>query len=390
MAIEFLIAMGRKFGYASRPHWPNRMTLLVVMGLLSATALCGADSDRKVLIRDVTQIEGVRENQLVGYGLVIGLKNTGDTQQTFFTVQTLANAMQRMGVQIAPGVVIVKNVAAVFVTASLPAFARPGMKVDVTVSSVGDAKSLQGGVLLLTALRAANGEVYGEAQGPLVIGGYSEGVSGNSKSVNHLTVGRIAEGGIVERDAAVDLSRFRLVSLLLLNSDFTAARDVAETINKDFGKTIATAIDSRRIDVNVADSGLASVPILIARVQNLSISFSSPAKVVVNERTGTIVMGGNVRLSPVSVIHGSLTIDVETQHIVLPPGPGSNGKPTDITQTNVAVGDAPAQSIQLKEGASVEELIKGLHAIGATSHDIISILQAIKAAGGLQADLEVI
>jgi len=390
VAIEFLIAMGRKFGYASRPHSLKRMTLLVVMGLLSASALCGADSDRKVLIRDVTQIEGVRENQLVGYGLVIGLKNTGDTQQTFFTVQTLANAMQRMGVQIAPGVVIVKNVAAVFVTASLPAFARPGMKVDVTVSSVGDAKSLQGGVLLLTALRAANGEVYGEAQGPLVIGGYSEGVSGNSKSVNHLTVGRIAEGGIVERDAAVDLSRFRLVSLLLLNSDFTAARDVAETINKDFGKTIATAIDSRRIDVNVADSGLTSVPILIARVQNLSISFSSPAKVVVNERTGTIVMGGNVRLSPVSVIHGSLTIDVETQHIVLPPGPGSNGKPTDITQTNVAVGDAPAQSIQLKEGASVEELIKGLHAIGATSHDIISILQAIKAAGGLQADLEVI
>jgi flagellar P-ring protein precursor FlgI len=390
VAIELLIATGRKFGHVSRPHWLMRLTLIVVMGLLSATALCGADSDRKVLIRDVTQIEGVRENQLVGYGLVIGLKNTGDTQQTFFTVQTLANAMQRMGVQIAPGVVIVKNVAAVFVTASLPAFARPGMKVDVTVSSVGDAKSLQGGVLLLTALRAANGEVYGEAQGPLVIGGYSEGVSGNSKSVNHLTVGRIAEGGIVERDAAVDLSRFRLVSLLLLNSDFTAARDVADTINNDFGKTIATAIDSRRIDVNVADSGAASVPILIARVQNLSISFSSPAKVVVNERTGTIVMGGNVRLSPVSVIHGSLTIDVETQHMVFPPGPGSNGKPTDITQTNVAVGDAPAQSIQLKEGASVEELIKGLHAIGATSHDIISILQAIKAAGGLQADLEVI
>jgi len=366
------------------------MTLLVAMGLLTSSALCGADTDRKVLIRDVTQIEGVRENQLVGYGLVIGLKNSGDTQQTFFTVQTLANAMQRMGVQIAPGVVIVKNVAAVFVTASLPAFARPGMKLDVTVSSVGDAKSLQGGVLLLTALRAANGEVYGEAQGPLVIGGYSEGVSGNSKSVNHLTVGRIAEGGIVERDAAVDLSRFRLVSLLLLNSDFTAARDVADIINKDFGKTIATAIDSRRIDVNVADSGIASVPNLIARVQNLSISFSSPAKVVVNERTGTIVMGGNVRLSPVSVIHGSLTIDVQTTHVLVQPGPGGNGKPDDITETKTSVGDAPAQSIQLKEGASVEELIKGLHAIGATSHDIISILQAIKAAGGLQADLEVI
>ena len=390
MAIELLIAMGRKSGRASRAHWLKRMTLLMVIGLLSATSLCGADADRKVLIRDVTQIEGVRENQLVGYGLVIGLKNTGDTQQTFFTVQTLANAMQRMGVQIAPGVVIVKNVAAVFVTASLPAFARPGMKLDVTVSSVGDAKSLQGGVLLLTSLRAANGKVYGEAQGPLVIGGYSEGVSGNTKSVNHLTVGRIAEGGIVERDAAVDLSRFHLVSLLLLNSDFTAARDVAETINKDFGRTVATAIDSRRIDVDVAESGAASVPILIARVQNLSISFSSPAKVVVNERTGTIVMGGNVRLSPVSVIHGSLTIDVQTQHVLIQPGPGSNGKPDEITETKTTVGDAPAQSIQLQEGANVEELIKGLHAIGATSHDIISILQAIKAAGGLQADLEVI
>jgi flagellar P-ring protein precursor FlgI len=177
---------------------------------------------------------------------------------------------------------------------------------------------------------------------------------------------------------------------LLLNSDFTAARDIADVINKDFGRTIATAIDSRRIDINVADSGAPSVPVLISRVQNLSISFSSPAKVVVNERTGTIVMGGNVRLSPVSVIHGSLTIDVETSHVLIQPGPGSNGKPDEITETKVAVGDGPAQSIQLKEGANVEELIRGLHAIGATSHDIISILQAIKAAGGLQADLEVI
>jgi flagellar P-ring protein precursor FlgI len=343
-----------------------------------------------VLIRDVTQIEGVRDNQLVGYGLVIGLSRTGDTQQTFFTVQTLANTLQRMGVQIAPGVVVVKNVAAVFVTASLPAFARPGMKVDVTVSSVGDAKSIEGGVLLLTALRAPNGEVYAEAQGPLVIGGYSEGASGNVKSVNHPTVGRIAEGGIIEREAAVDLSRFKVVSLLLLNSDFTAARDVADVINAEFGKTIATALDSRRIDINVADSGIASVPILISRVQNLSISFRSPAKVIVNERTGTIVMGGDVKLSPVSVIHGSLTIDVQTSHIVVQPPPFSSGKPETVEETKLTVNDAPAQSLQLEEGANVDELIKGLHAIGATSHDIIAILQAIKAAGGLQADLEVI
>lgn len=390
MAIELLIMKLRRQGPRNRNPWAARIAVLAAICFLSASSLLASDADRKVLIRDVTQIEGVRDNQLVGYGLVIGLTRTGDTQQTFFTVQTLANTLQRMGVQIAPGIVVVKDVAAVFVTATLPPFARPGMKIDVTVSTVGDAQSIEGGVLLFTALRAANGEVYAEAQGPLVIGGYSQGGGGNVKSVNHLTVARIAEGGIVERDAAVDLSRFHTVSLLLLNSDFTAARDVADVINKDFGKVIANAVDSRRIDVNVADSGVSSVPILISRVQNLAISFQAPAKVVVNERTGTIVMGGDVRLSPVSVIHGSLTIDVETSHVLVQPPPMSNGKEESITETKINIGDAPAQSIQLEEGANVDELIKGLHAIGATSHDIISILQSIKAAGGLQADLEVI
>jgi flagellar P-ring protein precursor FlgI len=390
MAIKLLVRPARRHARGNSRYPAKLKTLLAALVLLPACAMFGSNADRKVLIRDVTQIEGVRDNQLVGYGLVIGLTRTGDTQQTFFTVQTLANTLQRMGVQIAPGVVVVKDVAAVFVTATLPPFARPGMKIDVTVSTVGDAQSIEGGVLLFTALRAANGDVYAEAQGPLVIGGYSQGASGNVKSVNHLTVARIAEGGIVERDAAVDLSRFQIVSLLLLNSDFTAARDVADVINKEFGKEIATAIDSRRIDVNVAGSGMSSVPILISRVQNLSISFRSPAKVVVNERTGTIVMGGDVRLSPVSVIHGSLTIDVQTAHVVVEPPPMSNGKTEVVTETKLSVNDAPAQSIELEEGANVDELIKGLHAIGATSHDIISILQAIKAAGGLQADLEVI
>ena len=176
----------------------------------------------------------------------------------------------------------------------------------------------------------------------------------------------------------------------MLNSDFTAARDIADVINKDFGKPVATAIDSRRIDVDVAASGAASVPILISRVQNLSINFRSPAKVVVNERTGTIVMGGDVRLSPVSVIHGSLTIDVETRPSLCSRLHFQAERPKTVTETRTTVNDAPAQSIQLEEGANVDELIKGLHAIGATSHDIISILQAIKAAGGLEADLEVI
>lgn len=366
--------------------------LLILVAILTVTTPAfGSSTDRRVLIRDVTQIEGVRDNQLVGYGLVIGLRGTGDRQQTFFTVQTLANVLQRMGVQIAPGVVVVKNVAAVFVTASLPAFSRPGMKLDVTVSSVGDAKSIEGGVLLFTALRGIDGQVYAEAQGPLVVGGYTEGGAGNVRTVNHPTVARIAEGGTIERGVSVDLTRFKTVSLLLRNSDFTAARDIADVINKDFAKPIANAVDSSRVDVDVAGSGAASVPVLIARMQNLAIMFHAPAKVVVNERTGTIVMGGDVKLSPVSVIHGSLTIEVETAFIVSQPPPfSSTGTTTVVPDTRLTVKDPPAQSISMKEGANVDELIKGLHAIGATSHDIIAILQAIKAAGGLQAELEVI
>lgn len=364
----------------------------MIWSFLYSSLLCSASTpSRQVAIRDICQIQGIRDNQLVGYGLVIGLNRTGDTQQTFFTVQTLANTLQRMGVQIAPGVVVVKNVAAVFVTATLPPFARSGMKLDVTVSSIGDSKSIQGGVLLLTALHATNGQVFAEAQGPLVIAGYSEGTNGNTKTVNHLTVGRIVEGASVERDAAIDLSQLKTVSLLLQNADFTEARDIAATINQDFGKAVASTRDSRRVDLDVALSGESSVPNLIARVQNLSIEVHPPARVIVNERTGTIVMGGDVRLSAVSVIHGSLTINVESQRLVSQPSPlSSGGKTETVAQSKVSVIDAPAQSIELQEGANVDELIQSLHIIGATSRDIIAILQAIKAAGGLQADVEVI
>ncbi len=391
MAIRILIGTPQTTQRGRALSRVGYVALCFALWLSASSAMFGSGIDRRVMLRDITQIAGVRDNQLVGYGLVIGLSRTGDTQQTFFTVQTLANSLQRMGVQISPGVVVVKNVAAVFVTATLPAFARPGMTVDVTVSSVGDAKSIEGGVLLLTALRGPDGQVYGEAQGPLTIGGYSEGAAGNVKTVNHPTVARISAGATIERDTAVDLSLFHTVSLLLRNSDFTAARDAADAINKEFAKPIAVAVDSRRIDVNVAESGAASVPILISRIQNLSISVQSPAKVVVNERTGTIVMGGDVKLSPVSVIHGSLTIDVRTAQLVSQPSPfSSTGTTQTVTETKLSVNDEPAKSIEMEEGANVDELIKGLHTIGATSHDIIAILQAIKAAGGLQADLEVI
>jgi flagellar P-ring protein precursor FlgI len=358
--------------------------------LLAPTA-AETTPNRQVMVRDLTTISGVRENPLIGYGVVVGLKRTGDSQQTQFTTQTLANVLQRLGVQITPASVQVRNVAAVMVTASLPSFARPGTSFDVTVSSIGDAKSLEGGVLLLTAMHATDGDIYAEAQGPLTLGGYTVGGAANGKQVNHVTVGRIPAGGTVERDASFDLSHLTTVSLVLREPDFTAARDVTNAINQDFGKSVASFVDSRRVDISVLQSGIASVPLLISRVQNLAISVHPPAKVVMNERTGTIVMGGDVKLSPVSVLHGDLTVQVTTTYSVSQPAPYSkNGKTVVVPQTDLEAKEGPAKSIALNEGASVEELIDGLHAMGATAHDIVAILQAIKAAGGLQAELEVL
>jgi flagellar P-ring protein precursor FlgI len=276
------------------------------------------------------------------------------------------------------------------VTASLPPFARPGTALDVTVSSLGDAKSLEGGVLLLTSLHAADGQVYAEAQGPLTLGGYTVGGAGNSKEVNHVTVGRVPAGGTVERDTSIDLKHLKVLSLALRDPDFTAARDVANAINHEFGKEVASALNSRRVDVNVDQTGILSVPSLIAQVENVSVSIHPPAKVVMNERTGTIVMGGDVKLSPVSVLHGDLTVEVTTSFTVSQPLPNSKGTTEVVPETDIRATNKPARSFQLKEGANVEELINGLHEMGATARDIVAILQAIKAAGGLQAELEVL
>ena len=385
---------------------PSRVvrTAIVWIALLASTVCAfAADSTRSVLIRDVTSIEGVRENMLVGYGLVVGLRGTGDRQQTLFTVQTLANAMQKMGVLISPGSVVVKNVAAVFITASLPAFSRPGSRMDVTVSSIGDAQSLEGGVLLMSALRGPDGQVYAEAQGPLVMGGYSAGAGPNRKEVNAANVALIPQGAIVERDTAVDLSGFKTVSLLLRNPDFTTATKIADVVNREFRKQVASALDSSRVDINVAEASTQPVSGLISRVQNLALQVHTPAKVIINERTGTIVLGGDVKLSPVSVIHGNLSIQVETTYqvagyapnqVVGPdPGAGNSGivpmQPVIVPQTQISATDASAQSIRLDEGANVDELVKGLHTIGTSAHDVVAILQAIRAEGGLQAELEV-
>jgi flagellar P-ring protein FlgI len=344
-------------------------------------------------IKDLTTVEGIRDNQLVGYGLVVGLNGTGDKQQTIFSIQTLANMLQRMGVNIKSQLnnVQVRNIAAVFVTASIPPFSRPGMKMDVTVSSIGDAKSLAGGTLILTPLSAPDGNVYAVAQGPLIIGGYSAGSAANSKVVNHPTVGRIPSGALVERDTSLDLTKLKSVSLLLRDADFDSASEIAIAINKELGPSSAHAVDSRRIELSDVSAAAPDVQTLMVRIGDLTIHTKPSAIVVVNERTGTVVMGGNVTISACSILHGNLSIQVTTEFQVSQPQPFSKtGQTAVVPQTTVQAQESPLQVVQLKEGATVEELIRGLQTLGATARDIVAILQSIKAAGALNAELEVI
>ncbi len=361
--------------------------------LLTALATAQA-GDHKVLIRDVATVEGIRNNSLVGYGLVVGLKGTGDKQQTYFTIQTLASILQRMGVEIPSAVlqstVQVKNVAAVFVTADLPPFSRPGMPLDVIVSSAGDARSLEGGLLLLTPLYAADGQVYAAAQGPLVVGGFSVGSSANSKQVNHPTVGRIPNGALIERDSSLDLTKLPHLSLLLNDASFSTVEEVASVINLELGSPAATVVDSRRVDIQTPAPGNASLPALLARLENLEIRVRRKAKVVVNERTGTVVMGRDVRLGAVSILHGSFSIEVTTTYSASQPNVLAGGQTEVLPETRVKATESPARNVELNEGASVEELVTRLQAIGATARDVVSILQAIKAAGALEAELEIL
>lgn len=355
-----------------------------------ATMTRAQSEDRQSLIRDIASVEGVRDNPLVGYGIVVGLKGTGDSRQTIFTVQTLANVLQRMGVQIPAGSARVNNVAAVFVTASLPPFARPGTPLDITVSSVGDAKSLEGGLLLLTPLAAADGQIYAVAQGPLTIGGYSAGGSGNGRQVNHPTVGRIAGGALVERAAAFELRNLSRLALLLRDPAFSTATEIASVINHEFEHRVAFANDSRRVEIDAANAGVGNLAELLARIEDLKVKVHHPAKVVVNERTGTIVMGKDVRLGAVSILHGALSVQIATDFAVSQPARLSKGETVTVPQQDVRTEESAAKRVELGQGASVEQLVNGLQAIGATARDVIAILQAVKAAGALDAELEII
>ena len=342
-------------------------------------------------LKDLVSIEGVRDNQLVGYGIVVGLNRTGDKQQTIFGTQSLANMLDKMGVSVVASAIKVANTAAVMVTAVLPPFAQPGTKLDVTVAAIGDASNLQGGILLMTSLRGANSQVYAIAQGPVVTGGFVAGRGGASQTVNHPTVGRAPNGATVERPAPSAEPGPR-VHLQLRNADFATAARVAQAVNKRFaGETpIAQAENAALIGVDTPAEWKPRMTEFIAALEDLTVEVDSFARIVVNERTGTIVMGKDVRIAPVAILHGTLSVEIQTTFNVSQPLPNSRGTTEIVPQTTLTAKDEAAKNIVLKQGATVEELVRALTAIGSSARDIIAILQNLRAAGALDAELEVI
>jgi len=345
-------------------------------------------------IKALASIEGIRDNPLIGYGLVVGLNGTGDRQQTVFSVQSLTNMLREMGLTVPPTAILVRNTAAVMVTATLPRFARSGSRIDVTVGAVGDATSLQGGILLLTSLRGVDGKVYSVAQGPLVLGAYLAGRANNTQTVNHPTAGRIPNGAIVEV-AAPHGSIEGSLRLDLHVADFTTATRMAAAINQHFQTEhtetrLARTEDSASVAVTIPPGFAQRTPEFIAEIERLTVEADSQERVIVDERTGTIVMGRKVMILPVTVMHGGLTVEVKTTYEVSQPAPFSQGTTAVVPQTTVRAQEDKAHSISLPQGSTVEDLVQSLNAIGATPRDVIAILQGLKSAGALGAELEVI
>ncbi len=365
------------------------MKVLLALILVAVAAL-----GENARLKDLVSLEGVRDNQLMGYGLVIGLNGTGDKQLTLFSAQSLTNMLRRMGVTVDPTQMQVRNMAAVMVVANLPAFAQPGTKIDVIAAALGDAKSLQGGVLLMTSLKAADGQVYAVAQGPVITGGFVAGRGGNTQTVNHPTVGRTPEGAIVER-APPSIAPTSHLKLQLHQADFTTAARVAEALNKRFagaaaGSLVARAESPGVVVVDIPPSYSARPVEFVSEMENLSVEADQKSRVAINERTGTIVIGKDVRISPVAIMHGDMTVEIRTKLDVSQPQPLSQGKTAVTPEVDVKVKEEKAKNIVLEKGATVEELVRALQAIGSTPRDIIAILQNIRAAGALDAEIEVL
>ncbi len=343
-------------------------------------------------VKDLAALEGVRDNQLVGYGLVVGLNGTGDKRQTIFAAQTLANLLNRMGVAVNPNAMQAKNVAAVMVTATLPPFAQPGTRLDATVATIGDASNLQGGQLLLTSLRGGDGQVYAVAQGAVLTAGFVAGRAGNSQTVNHPTAGRVPSGAIIEQAAPSTIGE-GLLRWQLQRADFTTAARLAAAINARFANgrpAVARPANAGVVEVDPPVEWKSRPVEFIAAIEALTLNSDRKQRLLINERTGTIVMGKDVRIAPVSILHGSLSVEVQTQFDVSQPAPLSQGQTTPIAQPAVGSKEDIAKLVQLKEGATVDELVRGLQKIGATPREVVAILQSLQSAGALDAEIEVI
>lgn len=358
------------------------LTLAVMFLILAAPA-------QAVRIKDIASFSGVRDNQLIGYGLVVGLAGTGDKKDSTFTMSSMKNMLDRMGIGLSSSALKVKNVASVMVTARMPVSAKPGTRLDVTVSSVGDATSLLGGVLLQTALKGVDGKTYSLAQGALTVGGYSVQGQAASTSKNISTVGMIPGGGIVEREIPFQFNQQDNLTLNLRNGDFTTAQQVAERLNSAMGGNFARATDSMSINVSVPPQYRNNLVPLMASVENLEVTPDTVAKVVVDEKTGTVVLGKDVRISRAAVAHGNLQITVQESEQVSQPGPFSQGQTVVTPETNINVREENRR-LHMVEGATLQELVDGLNAIGAMPRDLISILRSLQVSGALHAELEVI
>ena len=367
--------------------WAVALCLVVLSFFLVAPA-------QALRIQEIAGVQGVRSNQLTGYGLVVGLDGTGDqTTQMPYTTQSLANYLQQMGVQLPASVASslqLKNVAAVIVTAQLPAFAQPGQMIDVNVSSMGNAKSLKGGTLIVTPLRGADGEIYAMAQGNMVVAGAGAAAGGSKVQINHLSAGRIPEGAQVERAVPTPLQDGEFISLGLNASDYTTARRVAQAINNKLGSGLANAIDGRTVQVRAPMNPNARVNFL-ADLEELPLEASIPsAKVVINARTGSVVLNQSVTLGPCAIAHGNLSISISTTPVISQPNPLSQGQTVVAQKSDIQVKNEPGKIIQMQASPQLADVVRALNTLGATPQDLLAILQAIKSAGALNAELEVI
>ena len=362
----------------------RRVTLLVFVLALFLALPAGA-----VRLKDIASFGGVRTNDLIGYGLVVGLQGTGDKSSSQFTIQSMANMLESMGVKVDRAALKPKNVAAVMVTVKMPASARPGSRLDATISSVGDASSLLGGVVLMTPMKGVDGGVYALCQGPLAVGGFSAGGDAAQANKNITTVGRIPGGAVIERSVPFAFNEQKDIAIQLAVEDFSTAKQVADSLNKAIGGQYAHAQDASSVRLTVPPRYQGDIVTLMASLENLEVRPDSRAKVVVDEKTGTVVLGANVSLSKVAVSHGNLNVVVAEQPQVSQPGAFSQGQTAIAPATEIGVREEQRRLV-LMDGASIQELVDGLNAIGATPRDLISILRTMKSAGALHADLEVL